>query len=48
MMKSVRLLGIRLMFSFKNIVAATSLGFRDDRLGAMTSLIPLRLHADSN
>ena len=44
----VGLLGIRLMFNFKNIVAATSLGSRDDCLGAMISFIPTRFHSYSN
>ena len=45
---SARLLGIRLVFSFKNIVDATSLGMRDDHLGAMTSFVPPRLHSNSS
>ena len=32
-MTLVGLLGIRFMFSFKNIVASTSLGLRDDYFG---------------
>ena len=43
-MTSTILLGIRLMFNFKNIVTATDLGLSDDGLGAMTSFIPPRLH----
>ena len=45
---SVGLLGIRLVFNLKNIIASTSMGLRDDRLGAMTSLIPPRLHSNSS
>ena len=45
---SVGLLEIKLMFKFQNIVAATSLGLRDDCLGAMTSFIPPRLHSYSS
>jgi hypothetical protein len=45
---SAGLLGIRLMFSFKNIVAPTTLGVRDDRLDAMTSFISPILHLDSS
>ena len=37
---SVGLLGIRLMFSFKNIITATTLVLRDDCLVGMTSFIP--------
>ena len=44
----VGLLRIRLMFNSKNIAASTSLGLRDDRLGAMTSFIPPRSHSNSN
>ena len=46
-MTYARLLGIKLMFSFKNIDVAMSLGLRDDRLGAMTSCIPLSSHSHS-
>ena len=42
------LLGIGLMLSFKNIVASTSPGVRDGRLGVMTSFIPPRSHGDSS
>ena len=45
---SVGLLRIKLMFSFKNIVATMSLGLKDDLLGAMTSFIPPRLYSYSN
>jgi hypothetical protein len=44
----VGLLGIKLMFNFRNIVITTRMGLRDDCLGAMTSFIPPRLHSDSN
>ena len=30
------------MFSSKNVVVSTSMGVRDDRLGAMTSFIPFK------
>ena len=42
---SARLLGIKLMLNFKNIVASMSTGLKDDHLGAMASFIPPRLHS---
>ena len=47
-MTSTGLLGIRLMFTFKNIAASTSMGLRDNCLGAMTSFIPPTLHSYSS
>ena len=47
-MTLVGLLEMKLMFNFKNIVASTSPGLRDDCLGAMTSFIPPFIHARSH
>jgi len=44
---SARLFEMRLMLNFKNIIASTSPGVRDDHLGAMASFIPLRAHSYS-